>query len=366
MMIALIPQYIYQMAETATIVGVVLSVFSIAALIIRPGVGIAIDYFKKNLLLAVAIGFIIIAFLCYGVARNVTILIIARLFHGIGVGISIPLCMVLASNVLPEEKMATGISFFTTANALATAIGPTLGMALVSRLNYSYTFFITSAILGISLLLALRIKTKKPERNKRFRFADNKFIVKEVAAPMIMMILFAISFTCVSAFLVIYASARSINNIGLFFSAYAVSLIISRPISGKIADTYGAGKIIIPGIFIFAFSYILLSISSTILAFVLSGVAFAFGYGICIPAIQTLCLQLVDKDKRGAASNMNFFGVDIGSLLGPIIAGFIITNVQEATGIEVLGYVAMYRIMIIPILLAFVVFMFNRRKMLSK
>ncbi len=56
-----------------------------------------------------------------------------------------------------------------------------------------------------------------------------------------------------------------------------------------------------------------------------------FGYGICGPAMQTICMQLVSKDRRGSASNMSFIGIDCGNLFGPTIAGFLVSAVQRGT-----------------------------------
>jgi MFS family permease len=74
----------------------------------------------------------------------------------------------------------------------------------------------------------------------------------------------------------------------------------------------------------------------------------------------------VPKERRGAAGNTNFLGVDVGMLIGPSIAGFIITGVQKTTGDELLGYRVMYRAMVLPVVAAVVLFMLNRKKLLTR
>jgi MFS family permease len=90
--------------------------------------------------------------------------------------------------------------------------------------------------------------------------------------------------------------------------------------------------------------------------FVLAGVVTALGYGISEPMIQTMNMQLVPRERRGAAGNTNFLGIDVGMLIGPTLAGFIITGVENASGDKLFGYATMYRIMVLPTVAAIVIF----------
>lgn len=366
MMNALIPKYAYQLGATAVVVGFVSSMFAVTALLIRPVAGPAMDYFRKSKLLAVAIGLITVAFILYGFSSTIPMIMVARLIHGMGIGVAVPLSLAMASNALPDEKIASGISMYTLGAALATAIGPALGLVLADRLSFNTTFFIIAGLLGSCLFLTLRLKSGMPEKTERFKISLNKVVVPEVVIPTIIMMFLTVAFACINYFIVIYGGVRSIGNIGLFFTAYALCLLVSRPISGKIVDRYGVDKAVIPGIIIFGVSFIIISYADTLSMFLLAGAVCAFGYGICIPSLQALCMQLVSRKRRGAAGNTNFIGIDIGNLVGPTLAGVLITGVQITTNNEVLGYVIMYRVMVLPIVLALVLFILTIKKILAK
>lgn len=365
-MSTLIPKYAHHLGATAFIVGLVSSMFAVTALLIRPIAGPAMDYFKKSRILTAAIGLVTIAFVGYGFSDSVEMIMAARLIHGIGIGVTTPLCLALASNSLPTEKMASGISVFTLGSAVATAVGPSVGLLLSDIIGYNSTFFVLAALLGLSLLFTLRIHTKRPENTERFKISLNKVIVREAVIPAVMMFFLTIAYSCVNFLIAVYGGIRGVGNIGLFFTAYAIALLVSRPISGKIADQYGIDKTVIPGIFFFALSFIIISFSRSLPMFIVAGVASAFGYGICAPAIQTICMQLVSKDRRGAASNMNFIGIDGGNLVGPIVAGSIVTAIQARSGSELFGYETMYRLMLLPIIIALVIFLLSKRKILKR
>lgn len=365
-MSTLIPKYTHHLGATAVVVGLVSSMFAVTALLIRPVAGPAMDYFRKSRILTAAIGLVTVAFILYGFADSVEMIMAARLIHGIGIGVTTPLCLALASNALPAEKMASGISVFTLGSAVATAVGPSTGLMLSALVGYNATFFMIAALLCLSFMFTLRIQTKKPENPERFKISVKKVIVREALIPAVMMFFLTIAYSCVNFLIAVYGGIRGVENIGLFFTAYAIALLVSRPISGRIADKYGIDKTVIPGILIFALSFVIISFSGSLPMFILAGITSAFGYGICAPAIQTICMQLVSKDRRGAASNMNFIGIDGGNLVGPTVAGVIIATVQTGSGSEVFGYETMYRVMLLPMIAALVIFMMNRRRILDK
>jgi hypothetical protein len=59
-------------------------------------------------------------------------------------------------------------------------------------------------------------------------------------------------------------------------------------------------------------------------------------------------------------------GIDCAFLIGPALAGLIVTQVQNSSGNELLGYSVMYRVMIVPVIAAIVVFAASRKKLLVR
>lgn len=366
MMNTLIPKYAYQLGGAASVAGMVMGVFAVTALAIRPVAGPAMDYFKKNRMLSLAIGLITVSFVVYGLAHSIPMLIAARLIHGIGIGVSAPLSLALVSNILPPGKMASGLGVFSLGSAIATAVGPSIGLKLADAIGYNNTFFICTGLMAICFLLSLRVRADAPVRMGRFKLGINQIITPEAILPTLVLFFQIVTFSSIHAFIAIFGGLVGVVDIGLYFTANAICLIFIRPFSGRIADKYGLDKLIIPGLIIFALALVLTSFSRTLPMFMLAGVVTALGFGISMPLIQTMNMQLVPKERRGAAGNTNYMGIDIGFLIGPTIAGFIITSVQKATGDELLGFSIMYRVMVLPTVVALVLFLLTRKKLVAR
>lgn len=366
MMNTLIPKYTYQLGGDATVVGMVTGIFAVTALGIRPVAGPAMDYFRKDRLLTLSIGVITLSFACYGFARGIPMLVAARLLHGFGIGLSAPLSLALVTNILPAGKIASGLGVFSLGSAVATAVGPSIGLKLADVIGYNNAFFICTALMAACFGLSLRIRADIPERAERFKISLNQIVAPEVILPTLVIFFQIISFSSINSFIAIYGGLAGVADIGLYFTANAVCLIVIRPFSGRIADRFGLDKLIIPGLFIFIGALVLTSFSNTLPMFILAGAVTAMGFGISEPMLQTMNMQLVPKERRGAAGNTNYLGVDVGMLIGPTLAGFIVTGFQKSTGNELLGYSVMFRVMVVPVIVSIILFMLSRKKLLAR
>ena len=360
----LLPKHVEQMGAPASVIGVVAGMFAITAIAIRPVVGPATGCFRKERLLVMDIAIIMTAFLIYGFSESIPVVMAGRLLHGIGMGFLAPVTLFLASNALPESKMASGIGVYTLGQAASTAIGPSVGLALSDAFGYNATFFLSAGMLFTAMVFAMATAMEEPSGSGVFRISLREVVDREVALPAVIMFFLNGAYACISSFLVVFGGLGGVKNIGLYFTAYAVSVFVSRPLSGRIADKYGMDRTLVPGFVLFAVSFLLVSLSRSLPMFILSGVVSAFGFGVCQPGIQALAMKLVPQGRRGIAGNTLYLGVDAGFLLMPALAGMLVTFVQDRTGSALLGYQAMYQVMILPILAALAVFLLGRKQML--
>lgn len=362
----LIPKYVNYMGATASMVGLVTSMFAVTALVLRPITGPAFDYFSKKKLYMLAVFTIFVAFIGYSSARTVPVMIVFRLLHGVGIGCTAPLGLAIATDSLPAEKIGYGVGMFSLGQAVASAIGPSIGLSLSRRIGYSPTFLVGAVLMGISCVLCLLIKEQSVERQGKFAISPDRIFARAAVMPAVIYSFLSLAYSCINSFIAIYGEDRGVEQIGLFFTAYAIVLIFSRPISGTISDKFGVSCVIVPACALFALSFFLISISTSLPMFIAAGAVSACGYGALQPAIQSLCMRGVPKNRRGAAANTNYAGADLGNLIGPVIAGRIVEAVQQSSGSTVNGYSSMYRWMILSIGIALVLYLLNAKKLSSK
>jgi MFS family permease len=340
MMSILSPIYADVLGAPATIVGFISSLFALTALFFRFIAGPVIDtYNRKNILIG-SILILFFSYVGYSLSHTILMLIISRLLTGIGLAFGNTLILTIASDSLPIKKMGTGIGFFSLGIAGCNALAPALALKLSETLGYTPAFMINAGLMILTIGCVLTMKLSII-RVKQFNMNLDNIIAKEILIPTFLLFFLAMTGHTINTFLVLFSEHQGISsNIGYYFTVSAIAMLITRPLIGKLSDRHGIVLAIIPSMVCFAGAILLISLSKTLIMFLIAGVLSAFGFGGCQPALFALCMKSVPKERRGAASSTSFMGIDLGSLIGPIFAGFLV---------EKTGYVRMWQIMIIPI-----------------
>jgi MFS family permease len=336
----LVAKYADHLGANAIVVGMVIGIFALSALFLKIIAGPAIDSFNRKHILMIALAVMSVSFIGDGISSTVPMLFTFRILQGCGQAFTATCCLALAADALPSEKMGTGIATFSMAQAGCQAIGPTAGLAIYQHFGYQTAFFIAGAIMAMAIIAAAGIKNfVKPV--KPFRLSLKGVIAFECLVPAVILFLLTGTYGAINAFLVIFSADMGVNNIGLFFTVYALTMLVSRPLIGRLSDKYGIIKALIPSILCFGLSFYLISISHNLTLFLVAGFTSAFGFGAAMPTVQTLCIKCVPSERRGLASTTAYIGNDLGNLVVPVLAGAIVEHA---------GYVAMWRCMIIPLL----------------
>lgn len=238
MMNTLIPKYANAMGASATMVGFVSSSFAVTALLLKVFAAPMIDTFNKKYLTFGSVLVIMTAFLGYSVSTNVTMMICFRLLHGAGMAFSTISFLAIAGSALPPDKIGTGIGYFSLGQAAIQAIAPTVGLELAGAIGYNRAFLVGGAIMAASSLLVLNIRGQKSS-GRKLRISLKSVVAVESLPAAILLFFLAMAYCTISSFLVIYADTRQVENIGLFFTVNAITLLASRPLVGRLMDKYG-------------------------------------------------------------------------------------------------------------------------------
>lgn len=338
---AILPKFADSLGATPTMVGTLTSIFSLTSMFMKPFSGPAIDSFKKKWILCGGYVFLLLAYSGYSMANSVGLLFVARLLHGCAYGITIIACLSMVSDALPEEKLTSGIAYYSMIQALATAIGPMTGLRLSACIGFRSTFMVSIILILAAMVLVIRWNV--PEKGEKTKFAISLktcVAVEAIPSAMVTMCLGA-AYVNISSFLVLYAESIGVEGIDLYFTVYAIALLVSRPFVGKMSEKYGIMRVLPVTISIFSLALFMLGTARVLPVFLLAAIAMAFGYGACHPLMQALSVQSVPPERRGSASATNYYGTDIGYLLMPMFSGYIVENVS---------YGAMFRIVaLIPL-----------------
>ncbi len=343
--------YADSLGTPADQVGSLMSMFAITALIFRFVSGPAMNAFNRKKILMMALCFFIIAYLGFSTAPAIAaatglpvigILKAFRLLQGVGNAFGNSCLMVIVSDSIPTDRFSSGMGIYACAQIVAQAIGPTVGVMLRKAFGYNTAYLVCAGGMSCALLLTIFIVRVAPQKKVPFRLTPRTIVAVEALVPASIMFLVHMGFVNIGSFLILYSEKRGIAGGSFFFTVYALTCLVTRPIAGKLIDKYGFVRVGVPAIGFLAVSLYLIGIAPNTFVLLLAAFINAFGFGIAQPALQSLCMRSVPAERRGSASSTNYIAVDGATLVAPIVMG----RVAKA-----LGYVpTMWIVMTIPVL----------------
>lgn len=362
---SLLSLYAKSMGAPADQIGQLMSMFAVTALIFRFISGPAMNSYNKKILVIMAMCFMATAYLGFAFSpvigqalklETITVLKGFRLIQGVGNAFGNSCCLAIVSDTLPKNKFTSGMSYYACALVVSQAIGPAVGVYTRDLLGYQNTYILFFCIMLLTILASSRLRVASHEKvpfNLKFR----NMIATEALVPAGITFLLAMGFASINSFLLVYAEERGIQGASLFFTVYAVTMLGTKPLVGKLTDRYGFVKVAIPSIFMTICSFVLIAYSSSLSQLLTAAFVNAFGYGAVQPMLQSLCMKAVSPERRGTASGTNYISTDLATMIGPALCGWVASH---------FGYMpVMWLLMTIPIF-AGILFTVAFRKQIRK
>jgi len=332
----LLPLYLSDtFGATKDVIGIVLSGYTLTALLFRPFSGFIVDTFDRKR--ALVIFFAIYATLFFGYVGAGTLLLFAivRTLHGAPFGGITVANSTVAIDVLPSSRRNEGIGYYGLSNNLSMAIAPTIGLYLYHLVGSFQPLFWTalvSAFLGLAAAESIKTKPRVIEKEKRNQpLSLDRFFLTRAWLMAINIALFSFCFGVLSNYLAIYSKeALGITGgTGTYFALLSIGLFSSRLYGakalreGRITHNASEGMCVsLTGYTLFA----LLAIPDLPMkeaAYYLSALLIGLGNGHMYPAFLNMFIGIASHNERGTANSTILTAWDTGMGIGIIAGGFI-------------------------------------------
>ena len=323
--------------------GLMITVYSIAALVARPVAGIISDKFGRVRLLIIGAAACAVACVLYGMTTAILFLLAIRVLNGFAFGMHSTCAGAVAADVLPKSRMAEGIGYFSLYSTLATALGPYVAVAVIGEgdiKNYQLLFLIVTGLCVMSLVCNCfityerrrrKIKRETPVAEQAVPLVENApdaVLPKTIAGfeyavflPMAVLVLLFFGQTSINTFLIRLAQTRGFGNIGAYFTITSGAMFLSRFLYAKIMDRRGPDILVVPGIAVLAICTAMIPFFQTPALIYVIAVPMGFATGAVLPSINSIMFMRCSPQRKGTASAANFAAIDIGFMIGGIVLG---------------------------------------------
>ncbi|WP_237072307.1 MFS transporter [Prevotella herbatica] len=324
----LLPIYLSErFGATNDVIGLVLSGYTIASLIIRPFSGFVVDSFNRKKVLVICLFSFFVFFVGYIAASTLLMFAIVRTLHGGPFGAATVANSTVAIDVLPSSRRNEGLGYYGLSNNLAMAIAPSIGIYLYKLLDdFSVLFWIALVVAFVGLLVdgTVKILANSIVKNNG-KLSLDRFFLTRAWLLAINIAMFGFCFGVLSNYLAIYSKQELgiTGGTGTYFALLSIGLFSSRIEGAKALRegrlTHNAAY----GMCIALIGYIMFVAWINPVGYYLSAFLIGLGNGHMYPAFLNMFISVAHHDERGTANSSILTSWDLGFGIGILLGGVV-------------------------------------------
>lgn len=310
------------MGASALEIGSLFSAFSLAAVLLRPLVGRAIDRYGRKPFFLIGIGAYMASMLLFFSAHNLTYLFLARMTQGVGSAFLWLSAYAMVSDLASGEERGSSFGQVDQRLWQGALVGTTVGMILTAFLGleqgWRLTFSSFALLSGLALLLAW-IRLEETQK-VRLETEPQPLLGGQLAILMAIVLLTSIAYSIIGPIITIFLQDRFSTEVGILALAYLPSALIYSFLPsrmGRIADKVGRRLPMALGLLTGAIFALLLPNLGSLLFLTILWAAEALAFSAATPAEEALVADLSGQESRGTAFGLYTFAYSLGSVIGP-------------------------------------------------
>ncbi len=329
-----LPLYVQLLGGTTYEVGLIVGVFSLASLLVRPLFGVWMDRAGRRGFLLAGAGIYVLASLGYGVIRSVSGLLVWRVFHAIGLATFSTAAASLAADLAPPGRRGATMGVFGLAQAGALTVGPGIGRVLSTLLGYPGLFLATASTALASLTCAVAVPRNLLQGRPRAEAhrSPSRSVWAAAAVPSVAQFAVSVAYGAILSFTAVVASERALTAVGTFFAFFALSGLGGRLVAGRAYDIWGAAAVLAPTFLALAIGMVFLAGAHGHTLFLLAALLAGRGIGGAHTTLVTRVANQAAPERRSSSVAGFTACWELGVGGGAIAVG----NLADAVGFYVM------------------------------
>jgi MFS family permease len=327
------PFHILELGGSTFVSGLFLGFLTYSSAFSAPLTGAYADRVGPRRVLIISSVALVLFSMLYAVITDVRVLLALVLVHGVFWSGLLSASAAYMTNLLPERRRAEGIGYWGLSTLAAVAVAPTVGFWIYNR-GWLWLCALSAAL---NLVMAL-IATQLDEQPRAARDAQSRrrsLLEWRVLIVSVTLALYSFGYGGITSFSSMYADANGVVPRGLYLSALAVVILLTRPLFGRLGDRWGYSTVFVPCLILIASGLGVLAFGGSRPLLLLSAVIFGLGFGTAYPSYVGYVMKGVSAERRGAAFGAILAAFDTGIGTGSTSMGWLIQHYGYATAFAV-------------------------------
>lgn len=327
----ILPSMIEPLNTSEEMVGLVMSVYTFAALISTPFIGILADrYGRKRVLLPLLVLYGLAGF-SISMVESFGAVLVLRTFQGIGGAGMMSLGVTLVGDIFSGRARAQAMGYRSSSQSFVNAGIPFIS-GTVATLAWYYPYYIYILSLPLALItyryLNVEEKTSQSGFGTYFRsilvvMKDKKTLWVYICNLFVFILLYG---------LIVYVPICIVNNLelstvytGLTLSVGSAVAAITATQAGRLFYRFLNHQLVIMGFALCGIALLMISFTESYIFLIPSIIIWGMGFGTVFPALNTIVTQLVSSQLRAGVVSGFTTMTYIGQTLSPPLFGMVLS-----------------------------------------
>jgi len=317
-----VPFRILALGGTTAMAGTFLALYTYACAFSAPLTGTVADHFGRRRVLLVASLLFIVFSLAYGVIVHIPLLLAVAVVHGICWSAILSSSAAIISEAIPESRRTEGLAYWGMASTGAVAVAPLAGLVLLKRTSWFVLCAELAVLSAAMFLFALRLRRDTSSVSRVFP-PLRSLIDWRVTVTALSLFVISFGYGGITSYVALLAGQRHIEPASLFFSVFAVTILLSRVVIADKGDRFGPIALLIPSLLIIPVALVVLAVTHSRAGLITAAALYGVGFGGAYPAFMSFVLRFTDPNRRGTTFGSVLWAFDTGLGSGSLVTGLL-------------------------------------------
>jgi len=317
--------------------GLFLGFLTYASATSAPLTGAIADHIGQRRTLIVASGVILLCAIAYGVTTSYPLMLALVVVHGVFWSALLSASAAYLTSLLPERRRAEGISYWGLSSVAAIAVAPPVAFWIMQHGGWRWICISCGALNAVMGAIAWTLPADGAHErqlmlplgsNRQFTNSPTRQLVEwRVLLVSVTLFMYSFGYGAITSFSAMFADALGISPKSIYLTLLAIVILLTRPLSGALADRIGYRRVFMPCLVLIALGLALLASASSLAWLVASAILFGVGFGTAYPVFVAYVMRDVHAARRGAAFGAILAAFDTGVGTGSSAVGWLIEHV---------------------------------------
>ena len=310
-----------------------LSAYALASAFAAPLMGNLADHIgRKRMLMTASLLFVVFSLL-YGVIRFFPLLFAIALVHGSLWSALTASASAIMSDFIPDSRRNEGLAYWGLASTAAIALAPAVGLTVYEHFGWVPLCVELATLSLITFVWASRLPVTHTTMSTAHSLREAWDV--QTLRPALSLSVICFGYGGVTSYVAILSRDRGVKPESLYFTIFALSIVVVRIFTSRLGDRFGPKLILYPSYAAIPISFAVLSVATNTWQFAMSATLFGIGMGGAYPAFANFLLMNTDPKRRARTFGTIVMAFDTGIASGSLAIGAIGQRYSLATAFAV-------------------------------